>query len=48
VAASWLRTELRRRTGEGLQRPEVRFHLATDVARAAGAVRQGLSWIRDT
>ena len=44
VAASWLATEVGRRASEGLSRREVRFHLATDVARTVGAVRQGLGW----
>ena len=44
VAASWLGREVQRRRGESLGRREVRFHLATDVARTLGAVRQGLGW----
>lgn len=44
VAASWLATEATRRASEGLSRREVRFHLATDVARTVGAVRQALGW----
>jgi glycosyltransferase involved in cell wall biosynthesis len=42
VAASWLVTELGRRRAEGLGRREVRFHLAADLARTGGALRQGL------
>lgn len=44
VAASWLAKEVRRRRAEGLRRREVRFHLLTDVARTAGALRQALGW----
>lgn len=44
VATSWLATEVSRRRSEGLARREVRFHLATDVARTAGTLRQGLGW----
>jgi GT2 family glycosyltransferase len=44
VAASWFAREVERRRSEGLSRRDVRFHLATDVARTVGAVRQGLGW----
>ena len=44
VALSWLAGEAARRRAEGLARRTVRFHLATDVARTVGAVRQGLGW----
>ena len=44
VAVSWLEDELAERRREGLSSQDVRFHLATDVARTLGAVRQGLGW----
>ena len=44
VALSWLESELAARRGDGLSRRDVRFHLATDVARTLGALRQGLGW----
>ncbi|MBW8792220.1 MAG: glycosyltransferase [Streptomyces sp.] len=44
VALSWLGAEAARRRAEGLSRADVRFHLATDVSRAVGAVREGVGW----
>jgi GT2 family glycosyltransferase len=44
VALSWLEGELAARRGDGLSHRDVRFHLATDVARTLGALRQGLGW----
>lgn len=44
VAVDWLAHEVVRRRADGLGRPDVRFHLATDVARTLGALRQGLGW----
>lgn len=46
VALSWLTHEVAQRVGEGLRDPATRFHLATDVARTAGAVSQALRWGR--
>jgi len=40
VATSWLGSELRRRSREGLRRPEVAFHAVCDVARTVGALRE--------
>ena len=40
VALSWLRIELGRRRIEGLGSPSTRFHLAADLARTAGALRE--------
>lgn len=40
VATSWLAIEIGRRRKEGFRRPKVRFHLATDLARTAGALRE--------
>jgi glycosyltransferase involved in cell wall biosynthesis len=39
-----LRFELRLRAREGWRRPGVAFHAATDVARAAGSLREVLAW----
>ena len=47
VALDWLLAEVAARRGERLRRQDVRFHLATDVARTVGAVRQGLGWRGD-
>ena len=44
VALSWLAKETARRRAAGLRRRAVRFHLLTDVARTAGALRQALGW----
>ena len=44
VATSWLTAELARRRAEGLGEPGVRFHLACDVVRTAGALREAASW----
>lgn len=44
VAAAWLAGQLRRRVAEGLRRPDVAFHLACDVARTAGRIREAVSW----
>ena len=46
VALSWLGTELGRRRREGLRRPTTAFHALTDVARTAGALRQGIGLAR--
>jgi GT2 family glycosyltransferase len=46
VALSWLTHEAAGRAREGLSHPGTRFHLATDVARTAGAVSQALRWRR--
>lgn len=46
VALLWLGAELRARWREGLFRPAVRFHLATDLVRVIGSVRQMLAWRR--
>ena len=40
VALSWLGDQVRRRLGEGVWRPAVAFHLACDLARTAGWLRQ--------
>lgn len=44
VALDWLGHELNERRAEGVLRPPVAFHAATDVARFAGAVREMLVW----
>jgi glucosyl-dolichyl phosphate glucuronosyltransferase len=40
VALSWLGGELKRRSKEGILRRRVAFHLALDVARTAGSLRE--------
>ncbi|MGH2785492.1 MAG: glycosyltransferase family 2 protein [Actinomycetota bacterium] len=40
IATSWLGQELGRRRKEGLRRPGVLFHLALDVVRTGGAMRE--------
>jgi cellulose synthase/poly-beta-1,6-N-acetylglucosamine synthase-like glycosyltransferase len=47
VALSWLGGELRDRSREGLLRPEVAFHAATDVSRTLGSLQQALRWRSD-
>jgi glucosyl-dolichyl phosphate glucuronosyltransferase len=44
VATSWLSGQVRRRMAEGVQRPDVAFHLACDVARTAGRLREAAAW----
>ena len=44
VAASWLAGQLRNRLREGLTRSSVVFHLACDLARTAGRLRQAGQW----
>jgi glycosyltransferase involved in cell wall biosynthesis len=46
VALSWMRIELKRRSSQGLGRQDVRFHLATDLVRTAGALREASSLLR--
>lgn len=45
VATSWLSKEIGRRWKEGVRRPEVRFHLACDLARTGGALREAVRGI---
>jgi glucosyl-dolichyl phosphate glucuronosyltransferase len=40
VAMSWLGNELKRRSKEGIRHRKVAFHLALDVARTAGSLRE--------
>jgi glucosyl-dolichyl phosphate glucuronosyltransferase len=47
VALASLLSQLRRRAGEGLQRPDVAFHAAVNVARTVGSVREAVSWMRE-
>jgi GT2 family glycosyltransferase len=47
VALSWLGHELQARRREGLRDPATRFHLATDVSRTLGALRQALGLRRE-
>ena len=42
VALDWQGTQLRARRQEGLGSPATRFHLAADVCRTAGSLRQAL------
>jgi glycosyltransferase involved in cell wall biosynthesis len=43
-AKDWLATEVRRRFRDGVTKPHVTFHLACDLVRTAGALREGASW----
>lgn len=44
VALGWLGHEFRLRWREGIHRPAVSFHVATDLARTFGALREAASW----
>ena len=46
VAAAWLGGQLRQRLDEGVQRSDVAFHLACDLARTAGRLREAVAWTR--
>jgi glucosyl-dolichyl phosphate glucuronosyltransferase len=48
VALSWLATEVKRRSREGLGHRKVAFHLALDVARTAGSLREATTLRRTT